>query len=545
MARKQSVSVEVMLEQALVPESEQPYKVPENWVWTRLHELVYFIGGGTPSKSVAAFWNGDIPWASVKDIKGDYLYETIDKIAIDGLMSSASNRCEINDLILVTRIEPGKTIISKIQAAINQDLKIVKSKLSSNLLHFFFINCKHEIMEKSSGSTVLGIKLENIELIKFPLPPLAEQQRIVEQVKSLFSKLDEAKEKVQIALDSFESRKAAILHKAFTGELTKKWRKKSGEGFERDWEEKKIEQISNLITKGASPSWQGINYVDDTTQTLFITSENVREGFLDLTREKYVENQIKTKQKRSCLKKGDVLVNIVGASIGRAAIFNINTDANINQAVCLIRLNENASSKYLCYYLNSPEALKYYAENKVDVARANLSLKDIGNISIPMPPLPEQKEVVRILDSTIEKEQKAKELSDVMGKIDLMKKAILARAFRGELGTNDPEEESAKELLKSILADKINSALSIKEESKAKKKKSVLMLGEINVPKTILEVLREYKSLTPEKLKAQTGIMDIDDFYAELKNLVEAGAVIERREGDESYLEVNDAGRQA
>ena len=119
------------LQQALVPVEEQPYPVPGNWCWTRVGQLCKFIGGGTPSKNISDYWHGSIPWASVKDIKGDYLYDTIDYITEAGYKNSAANICDINDLILVTRIEPAKSIISKIETSINQDLKIVKSNLSS------------------------------------------------------------------------------------------------------------------------------------------------------------------------------------------------------------------------------------------------------------------------------------------------------------------------------------------------------------------------------------------------------------------------------
>jgi len=79
--------------------------------------------------------------------------------------------------------------------------------------------------------------------------------------------------------------------------------------------------------------------------------------------------------------------------------------------------------------------------------------KDMIPLVIPTPSLPEQEEIVRILNGIFVKEQQARELSDVLEKIDLMKKAILARAFRGELGTNDPAEPSSIELLKEILAE--------------------------------------------------------------------------------------------
>lgn len=153
----------------------------------------------------------------------------------------------------------------------------------------------------------------------------------------------------------------------------------------------KFKNLSTLITKGASPNWQGYAYSKDTKQTLFITSENVRENFIDISQPKYIENAFNVKQKRSLLQKGDVLINIVGASIGHAAKFDIDVRANINQAVALVCIQEaSINPEYLLQYLNSEKALQMYDSMKSDVARANLSLQDIGNLDILMPPRVEQ-----------------------------------------------------------------------------------------------------------------------------------------------------------
>lgn len=150
-------------------------------------------------------------------------------------------------------------------------------------------------------------------------------------------------------------------------------------------------ELSDLITKGASPSWQGFSYTDDESQTLFVTSENVREGYIDISNPKYIEDGFNAKQKRSVLKKGDFLINIVGASIGRAAQFNLDCKANINQAAALIRVTDKRiRDKYLLIYLNSEKALQMYDSMKSDTGRANLSLQDIGSLSILIPPVEEQ-----------------------------------------------------------------------------------------------------------------------------------------------------------
>ena len=150
-------------------------------------------------------------------------------------------------------------------------------------------------------------------------------------------------------------------------------------------------ELSELITKGASPSWQGFSYTEDSSQTLFVTSENVKEGYIDLSSPKYIEDGFNEKQKRSVIHKGDFLINIVGASIGRAAQFNLECKANMNQAAALVRVNDKRiRDKYLLIYLNSDKAQMMYNSMKSDTGRANLSLQDIGNLSILLPSIERQ-----------------------------------------------------------------------------------------------------------------------------------------------------------
>ena len=145
-------------------------------------------------------------------------------------------------------------------------------------------------------------------------------------------------------------------------------------------EYERLENYAVLITKGASPKWQGINYQND--GTLFVTSENVREGFVDISKPKYLDNKINEILPRSILKRDDILINIVGASIGRAAKYDYDYLANINQAVALVR-TQNINNIFLLTYLNSDGAIKMYDDMKKGGAMENLSLKNIADLRIP------------------------------------------------------------------------------------------------------------------------------------------------------------------
>ena len=164
------------------------------------------------------------------------------------------------------------------------------------------------------------------------------------------------------------------------------------------WEWVRLRDLTEIITKGSSPSWQGVNYTEN-KEVLFITSENVGKFKLLLNKIKYVEYKFNEIEPRSILEYNDILMNIVGASIGRTAIFNLeNTLANINQATCIIRIIKSFKVdtllKYLLLFFNSSICYMYMNNDQVDSARANLSMTNIANFLIPIPPLDEQQRIV-------------------------------------------------------------------------------------------------------------------------------------------------------
>ncbi|MEA5568948.1 restriction endonuclease subunit S [Anabaena sp. UHCC 0399] len=169
----------------------------------------------------------------------------------------------------------------------------------------------------------------------------------------------------------------------------------------KTWEWVRLGSLVEVITKGSSPKWQGINYVEDSSGTLFITSENVQNYVINITEPKFVEAKFNEIEPRSILKRNDILMNIVGASIGRTAIFDRDDIANINQAVCLIRFispEKFIELRYILHFFNSPVCISFMFDKQVDSARANLSMGNIAKFPIPLPPLAEQKRIVEKCD---------------------------------------------------------------------------------------------------------------------------------------------------
>ena len=170
--------------------TDSPYELPTSWDLVPLGEIIVkHLGGGTPSKNNSDYWNGAVPWASVKDVgKSKYLDETIDRITESGLENSSSNLIEPGNLLVVTRMGLGKVSINQVSVAINQDLRalILSDLVSIDYAYNYFLTYGF----KGTGLTVKGIKLEELLSIPFPLPPLAEQHRIVAKVDELMALCD-------------------------------------------------------------------------------------------------------------------------------------------------------------------------------------------------------------------------------------------------------------------------------------------------------------------------------------------------------------------
>lgn len=457
--KKTALTIEERLQQALVPAEEQPYEVPENWVWVRLGEVVDVLNGDRgknyPAKSTLS--KEGIPFISAANLCDNIVVED-DLLCMSEEQYSklSAGKLMLNDIVLCIRGSLGKHGKFPFKkGAIASSLVILRSKDRGRLTDGYVMQYLDvplfydEIKKYDNGTAQPNLAAKNLELFSFPLPPLSEQQRIVERIEELFAKLDEAKERLQEAADSFAVRKAAILHKAFTGELTKQWRLENGVSDE-SWEEKTIGEICSSLKYGTSKK------SGDDGEVVVLRMGNLQNGEIDWSNLAYTSDEEDIK--KYLLKSGDVLFNRTNSPelVGKTSIYRGEMPAIY--AGYLIKLDYEKNivvGDYLNYYLNSSKAKEYYMQVKTDgVSQSNINAKKIGEFEIPLPTLPEQHEIVRLIDDLLARERSAQQATEqALASIDLMKKSILARAFRGELGTNKASEASALELLKQVLAE--------------------------------------------------------------------------------------------
>ncbi len=304
--------------------------------------------------------------------------------------------------------------------AINSDL------LDPQYLWRYFSRAStwEEALGLSTGGTPTSrnrLKEEKLLAMEIPLPPIEEQRRIVARIEELAARIEEARELRRRAVEETGALLIVASKRFFSQNNVQK-------------PKKELKDLATRITKGESPEWQGFTYQDDGPQ--FVRSENVLWGRLDLSKRISIPIEFHKKLNRSQLRPGDVLINLVGASIGRSCVVPSSLgDANINQAVAVISPNfKLLDSEYLMHFLLSAPAQEIIHGGKVETARPNISLSDIRNLVLPVPSLTEQRSIINYLKGLQSKlDALRRHQAETAAALEALLPAVLERGFRGEL----------------------------------------------------------------------------------------------------------------
>ncbi|SDG01784.1 type I restriction enzyme, S subunit [Selenomonas sp. WCT3] len=464
MAKKQ-LTIEEKLQAALVPVEEQPYKVPENWCWVRLGTVASLYRGVSYKKADAhsikkendclIMRGGNIGEGYIDiDVDADNVYVSSELVNEEQLIKE-------NDIVIVASTGSKKVIgragisfANYSNVAFGAFLMLVRpnGKTNACFIDYYFQSelYRNKIRNLAVGVNINNIRANYITELPIPFPTLNEQNRIVRCIESLFAKLDEAKKKIQEVLDGADLRRAAILHQAFTGKLTEKWRRENSVS-DAGWQDVYIEDIAQV--KGGKRVPKGMSLTVENTGHPYIKAGNLKQGTVISDNIMFVPDDVLPYIKKYTVNVGDVYITNVGACIGDCGVIPAEFDgANLTEnAVKLTDLE--CDSNYLAKYIASEFV---QVEIKTRIASATLgklSIANIKKIKVKLPTFSEQQEIVRLLDNLLSREQSTVTACEkALATIGVLKKSILARAFRGELGTNDPSEAGAQELLQEILA---------------------------------------------------------------------------------------------
>ncbi|WP_444349581.1 restriction endonuclease subunit S [Phascolarctobacterium succinatutens] len=400
--KKTALTIEERLQQALVPAEEQPYEVPENWVWVRLGAVCY------ASKEKSNDFSNDIKYIGLEHLekdKGIVGFSSADKV------KSTKNAFKEGQ-ILYGRLRPylNKHDITSFDGVCSTDILVFEAtNLVANVLVDKFFNLPffiEYVVSNSKGINLPRVSEETVLNTTFPLPPLSEQQRIVERIEELFAKLDEAKERLQEVADSFAVRKAAILHKAFTGELTKQWRWENGVSDE-SWEE--ITWGSFIEKIEAGKNWNALGRPPKNGEFGVVKVSAVTWGeFLEDESKTCTEESQWNEEKRISV--GDFLfsrantIQLVGNCV---IVKDVKRKLMLSDKILRFSFSERVYDFFALWYTRTSsyrKQIESVASGNQDGMR-NISQNKMKTIIFPLPTLSEQHEIVRLIDDLLARER--------------------------------------------------------------------------------------------------------------------------------------------
>ncbi len=369
-------------------------KIPEGWSVKKISDLGTTVSGGTPDTNNPEYWDGDVLWVTpseVSALSNRFIWDTERKITEKGLKQSSAKLLPVNSLIICTRATIGDCCINKKPICTNQGFKnIIVTGNNVDFLYYLISKNKHELIRKACGSTFLEISKKDIDNLKFPIPPLPEQEKIAE----ILGTWDEAIEKLSSLIEQKKLLKKGLMQKLLTGKVRLP-------GFTQPWKEVKLDEIGTTYM-GLS----GKNKDNFGQGSYFIPYMNI-----------YQNNRINPQQlelvevgegeKQNIVKYGDIFFTTSSETpkeVGFASVLLFKPEQNIylNSFCFGYRLNDFQSllPEYASFLFRSTQARKIMYKLAQGATRFNLSKNELMKEKIYIPSnISEQHAIAEVLST--------------------------------------------------------------------------------------------------------------------------------------------------
>lgn len=390
--------------------------IPVRWQAKRIGEMTDVSAGGTPATGSECYWNPpEVPWMSSGEVHLRRIHSTEKKISNLGLRNSAAKIFPKKSIVMALAGQ-GKTrgcvAVLESEVATNQSLAaIYPSECFDTDFLFHNLDWRYkELRSLSSGEGGRGgLNLSIIKSIPIGLPPLPEQKKIA----AILTAVDDKLEMIARQIDATQTLKQGLMQTLFsrgvgTHDATGHWvphtEFKGSELGEipTSWTANKLSSHVTKVGSGVTPKGGSDSYLS--VGIPLIRSQNVLVGKLSLGDVAFIALEQHEKMRNSALQPNDVLLNITGASIGRCAVLPaVFEEGNVNQHVCIIRAADSLNPHFLCQYLNSDLGQKQVGKFQAGGNREGLNYQQIRSFDVPLPPVPEQREIASILGTIDEK----------------------------------------------------------------------------------------------------------------------------------------------
>ena len=427
--------------------------IPQTWTLTQLGNLTaQIVGGGTPSKTSAANFNGHIPFMTVKDLKARFVSTTVDHISEEALQSSATTKVPADTLIVATRMSLGKIARPTMDVAINQDLKalFLHGGVNKTFVEYFWRSKSQAIQSMGTGTTVKGIRLEDIRSLEVPLAPVAEQKRIADKLDTVLTRVDAVNTRLARVAPLLKRFRQSVLAAATSGRLTEDWREIRETA---PWTDKRIEDVAKVfLGRQRSP----VNH-EGPFMRRYVRAANVTWSGWDLSDVKEM-NFDADDFERYRLQKNDILLNEGSGSadeVGKPAIWNEEIPDCCFQNTLICVRPETVDAKFMFLVLLHAALTKRFVDSTRGVNIHHIGKQNMARFPVAVPNADEQTEIVRRVETLFAFADRLEaRLAQAQTAATRLTPALLAKAFRGELVPQDPNDEPAAELLRRLQAER-------------------------------------------------------------------------------------------
>ena len=391
----------------------------EGWTYKKIKDIGTVIAGTTPNTNVAEYWDGTLCWISPAELDGShYLYDSRKKITEAAVKAKSLKLLPEGTVILSSRAPIGKVVINKVPTYCNQGFKCVVcgKEIYNEFLYWWFWGKTEYLNSLGTGATFKEISKKVVEEITIPVPPLSEQQSIVDYLDSAFAKIDAMKANAEKALNEAKA--------LFQASLKEMLEPKEG------WEEKKVGEIAEI--KGGKRLPKGEKLLTEPTKYKYIRVADFNEyGTVDLDEIQYISEKVYEQIKRYIINKEDIYISIAG-TIGKSGIIPEELDgANLTENACRLILSKEINQKFMYYLTISPGFIRQEVESTKISAQPKLALTRLADILISYPSFEEQQKIADTLDSLKSKVDRLQENYDkISQECDALKQAILRKVFR-------------------------------------------------------------------------------------------------------------------
>ncbi len=504
-------------------------KLSEGWCDSLMGDISQVIGGGTPKSEACDNFNETkgFPWITPADLsnyKDIYIKHGRRFLTEKGLNSCSARLMPAGTILMSSRAPIGYLAIAANEICTSQGFKsfVCYKELNSEYIYYWLLFNRHEIQQMGSGSTFAEISGSRAKQIPLVIAPLDEQKRIADVIERLFTRVNEAKQRLDNAVEKMKRFRKSVLNAATQGSLMGD----VSESRKNIYLQEAILSLKNGFSKRHSKKGDS---------TIVIRLADIANQKLSLGNPRRIRMTNKEKSKYS-LQRGDILIYRVNGSANLVGRF-ILVREDLDHAYCdhFIRMKIDTSKllpEYLNVVSNSRDIREYISNNTVSTAGQNtVNQKTIGFIKIEAPTIDEQRKVVSCVESLFAFADKIEgRIANARDHVEKLTQSILAKAFKGELVPTEAElariegrdYETAKELLGHIANAKMAEANN-KEKKQMKRQLSAKHIKQ-SARRPLMDVIYENpKGITPENLLrvANYTIEEIDDFYCDLSNIMQ------------------------